>query len=52
MSYYVAKGVPWRYKGVTDVTDCKTSEDVIAKAHLDWEVDKCELYQLPNQDVL
>lgn len=44
MSYYVAKGVPWRYKGVTDVTDCKTSEDVIAKAHLDWEVDKCELY--------
>ena len=29
MSYYVAKGVPWRYKGVTDVTDCKTSEDVI-----------------------
>lgn len=44
MAVYGVKGVPWEYRGAVDVRDCKTSEEVIVKAKLDWTVDKCELY--------
>lgn len=37
------KGIPFRYKGAVNVEDCKTAEDVIIKAGLDWEVAKCPL---------
>ena len=42
MSYYV-KGEPFRFKGVTNVEDCKTAEEVMIKAGLNWDVAKCEL---------
>lgn len=41
---YERKGLPWTYKGVTAVGDCITSEEVIQKAKLNWEVSKCELF--------
>lgn len=31
------------FKGVENVEDCRTSEDVMRKAKLNWEVAKCEL---------
>ena len=37
------KGIPFRYKGAINVEDCKTAEEVIIKAGLDWEVSKCPL---------
>ena len=40
---YLKKGLPFSYKGTIDVSDCVTSEDVIKKAKLDWEVAKCEI---------
>lgn len=40
---YMIKGAPFRYKGAINVEDCKTSEDVMRKAQLDWNVAKCEL---------
>ena len=40
---FAIKGVPFRYKGAINVEDCKTAEDVMVKAGLDWEVAKCEL---------
>lgn len=42
MSYNV-KGKPWSYSGAIDVSQCKTSEEVMTKAGLDWSVSKCEL---------
>jgi phage/plasmid-like protein (TIGR03299 family) len=38
------KGLPFVYKGVANVEDCRTSEEVMKKAHLDWEVAKANLY--------
>ena len=40
---YTIKGAPFRYKGAINVEDCRTSEDVMRKAQLDWNVAKCEL---------
>ena len=40
---YIAKGAPWRYSGAIDVSQCATSEEVMIKAGLDWDVSKCEL---------
>lgn len=40
---YSRKELPWVFKGVTAVTDCETSKEVIQKAKLDWTVDKCPL---------
>lgn len=40
---YGVKGAPFRYKGAINVEDCKSSIEVMHKAHLDWEVAKCEL---------
>lgn len=37
------KGKPWVYTGVTDVSDCKTSKEVMIKAGLNFHVSKCEL---------
>lgn len=37
------KGIPFAFKGVVNVEDCRTSEEVMIKAKLDWEVAKCEL---------
>lgn len=42
MSYQI-KGKPWSYDGAIDVSQCKTSEEVMIKAGLDWSVSKCEL---------
>lgn len=36
-------GAPWTGKGAHHVTDCKTSEEVMIKAGLNFQVDKCEL---------
>lgn len=56
MSYirFGIKGVPFAYKGAIDVTDCKTSEDCIKKAGLDWNVAKCKLIAkmpIPRKEV-
>lgn len=51
MGIYGIKGIPWEYRGVTDVKDCKTSEEVIVKAKLDWTVDKCPLYAKMNLNI-
>ena len=40
---YAVKGMPFRYKGAVNVEDCKTAEDVMSSAGLDWNVSKCEL---------
>lgn len=40
---YTVKGAPFRYKGAINVENCTTSEEVMQKAGLDWEVAKCEI---------
>lgn len=40
---YTVKGMPFRYKGAINVEDCKTAEDVMSSAGLNWNVSKCEL---------
>lgn len=40
---YAIKGMPFRYKGAVNVEDCKTAEDVMSSAGLNWNVSKCEL---------
>ena len=40
---YRTKGLPFIYKGAVNVEDCTTSEEVIKKSNLDWEVAKCEI---------
>ena len=40
---YAVKGAPFRYKGAIDVSQCQTSEEVMIKAGLNWQVNKCEL---------
>lgn len=37
------KGIPFKYRGAVDVSDCVTAEDCIIKAGLDWEVAKCRM---------
>ena len=44
MSYIKIKGLPFSYRGSVNVEDCRTSEEVMQKAHLDWSVSKQELY--------
>lgn len=47
------KGMPFVFRGVTDVQDCVTSEEVIRKAKLDWTVDKAEIYaRIPEMSAL
>lgn len=40
---FAVRGIPFAYKGVKDVSNCKTAEDVMISAGLNWEVAKCEL---------
>lgn len=45
---YVVKGMPWNNGLATNVEDCKTTKDVMAKARLNWKVAKCSLLaQMP-----
>ena len=47
------KGIPFRYKGSINVEDCRTAEEVIIKAGLDWEVAKCPLVaKMPITDMI
>ena len=47
------KGIPFKFKGAINVEDCKTAEEVIIKAGLDWEVAKCPLVaKMPFDGVL
>ena len=43
MSRYANRGLAWGTSWTTDVSDCKTSAEVMEKAHMNWDVDKCEL---------
>lgn len=43
MNKYNAVGLPWGGKLGIDVSDCKTSKEVLEKAKLNWYVEKCEL---------
>lgn len=43
MSVYATKGLAWGTNWTTDVSDCKTSEEVMEKAKMNWLVDKCDL---------
>ena len=43
MAKYSINGVPWGGSIATDVSDCRTAQEVIEKAHLDFIVDKCDL---------
>lgn len=47
MLYLRKKGLPFNYKGVQNVEDCKTSEEVMIKAGLNWPVGKCQIYAKP-----
>ena len=48
MSRYSVAGLPWGSKIGHDVKDCNTSEEVLEKAGLNFNVEKCELYaQMP-----
>ena len=40
---YTIKGMPFKYKGAVNVENCKTAEDVMSSAGLNWNVSKCEL---------
>lgn len=43
MVRYEVKGLPWRHGTGKDVSDCTTAQEVMKKAGLDYEVQKCEL---------
>lgn len=43
MGKYAVNGLPWRSGIGIDVSDCKSSKEVMEKAHLDFYVDKCDL---------
>ena len=43
MSRYVIKGAPWSNGLAKNVEGCKTAQEVMEKAGLDWSVKKCEL---------
>ena len=43
MSNYQNRGLAWGTNWTIDVSDCKTSEEVMEKANMNWLVDKCEL---------
>lgn len=40
---YEVKGAPFRYNGAINVENCKTAEEVMTAAGLNWNVAKCEL---------
>lgn len=51
MSYRII-GQPWRYTGAVNVEDCKTTEEVMIKAGLNYEVKKHELVVKMPIDVM
>lgn len=51
MSYRII-GQPWRYTGAVNVEDCKTTEEVMIKAGLNYEVKKHELVAKMPIDVM
>lgn len=51
MSYRVI-GKPWQYQGAVNVEDCKTTEEVMIKAGLNYEVKKHELVAKMPIDVM
>lgn len=51
MSYRVI-GQPWRYAGAINVEDCKTTEEVMIKAGLNYEVKKHELVAKMPLDIM
>jgi len=52
MSSFDVKTAPFIFKGVRDVSACKTSNEVMIAAGLDWEVAKCELVaKMPSNDL-
>lgn len=43
------RGMPFVFGGVKNVDDCKTAEEVIEKAGLNWDVRKAEIFaRIPN----
>ena len=40
---YNTRGLAWGTNWTMDVSDCKTSAEVMEKAKMNWDVDKCEL---------
>mgnify|MGYP003442067838 CR=1 FL=1 len=43
------RGMPFVFGGVKNVDDCKTAEEVIEKAGLNWDVRKAEIFaKIPN----
>lgn len=49
---YLVKGKPWTYKGSVNVENCKTAEEVMSVAGLNWNVAKCELVaKMPTHDI-
>jgi len=47
----IVRTAPFIFKGVHDVSHCKTSEEVMIAAKLNWEVAKCELVaKMPASD--
>ena len=45
-----SKGAPFRYSGAINVEHCKTAEEAIKAANLDWEVAKCPIYgEMPTE---
>lgn len=48
---YKARGIAWRGKIGVDVSDCKTTEEAIVKAKLNYTVAKCQLSaKMPAHD--
>lgn len=43
MDKYINKGLAWGTNWTIDVSDCKTSAEVMEKAGMNWDVDKCDL---------
>ena len=43
MNKYATRGLAWGTDWTMDVSDCKTSAEVMEKAKMNWDVDKCEL---------
>lgn len=42
--YYVKRNLPWSNGLGVNVSDCNSSIEVMQKAKLDWQVNKCELF--------
>lgn len=47
---YTRKGEPWVFKGVKNVYDCSSAEQVMDKAGLNWKVDKCPIQAVMGDD--